>query len=110
MFKQLKVIRVQNKLKQQQVADALGITRSAYCSYEIGRRKVDAVTVKKLSEFYNLPVKYFYEERDAEIGDKDEVIKEYLSQLTKEERDLICRFRVADNQTKEKIFESFIGE
>ena len=58
---QLKIIRCTNKLKQYQVADALGISRSAYCSYETGRRSVDLDTLSKLSHFYNLPVDCFFE-------------------------------------------------
>ncbi|MBQ4573371.1 MAG: helix-turn-helix transcriptional regulator [Clostridia bacterium] len=55
----LKIIRLQNNLKQQHIADVLGITRSAYCSYEIGRRAVDLDTLVKISKFYNLPVDVF---------------------------------------------------
>ena len=47
--KQLKIIRCANKLKQYQVADALGISRSTYCSYETGRRNVDLELLSMLA-------------------------------------------------------------
>ena len=60
-YQQLKLIRIQNELTQQQLADALGSTRSAYCGYEIGRLSPDLDTIVKLSEFYKLPLVSFFE-------------------------------------------------
>ncbi len=109
-YQQLKIIRVQNKLTQQQIADALGITRSAYCGYEIGRRSPDLDTIVKLSEFYNLPLVSFFEKLDSSLvsdsyefdTDKDSW---YLSQLTKEERSLIARVRSMGEKDKQEIFD-----
>lgn len=106
---QLKIIRIQNKLTQQQLADALGITRSAYCGYEIGRRSPDLDTIAKLSEFYNLPLDVFFKNLDSSlVSDSLEFDKEYnwyLSQLTKEERALIARVRSMDDKDKKEIFD-----
>lgn len=106
---QLKVIRLQNKLTQQQLADALGITRSAYCGYEIGRRSPDLDTIIRLSEFYNLPLVAFFEELDGSLvgdlptfdGNEDNW---YLSKLTKEERALIAKVRSMAEEDKKEIY------
>ena len=106
---QLKMIRIQNKLTQQQVADALGITRSAYCSYEIGRRSPDLDSLIRLSEFYRLNFAEFLSElncsllTDADNFDVSEK-KWYLSELSKEERDLVVRLRLMDENEKAGVY------
>lgn len=112
---QLKLIRIQNGLTQQQLADALGITRSAYCGYEIGRRSPDIDTVVKLSEFYGLPLNCFFDKLDDSfISDSFEFDADgdtwYLSKLTKEERALIVRLRSMDEKDKKEIYEIAEGK
>ena len=51
-FVRLKIIRTENRLTQEQVASVLGISRSAYCGYEIGRRKMGTAMIEKLAAFY----------------------------------------------------------
>lgn len=109
MMRRLKMIRTQNKFTQQQIADALGISRSAYCGYEIGRRNVDIATLKKLASFYNIKISCFFEEEILAISETDGE-KEYVSSLTKEERDLIAKFRIADKDKKQKILKSITEE
>lgn len=107
--RQLKIIRLQNELTQQQLADALGITRSAYCGYEIGRRTPDLDTFVRLSEFYNLPLKDFFEQLDSNLmSDSSQFDKDeddwYLSKLTKEERALIARVRSMEEKDKKEVY------
>lgn len=110
VHRQLKIIRKQNELSQQQVADLLGISRSAYCGYETGRRSPDVATIIKLSEFYRLPLDKFFEKRiPAEYVYDDDYYEgqadtRYLSQLSKEERDLIVKFRTLDDEKKQEFF------
>lgn len=110
VHRQLKIIRKQNELSQQQVADLLGISRSAYCGYETGRRSPDVATIIKLSEFYRLPLDKFFEKRiPAEYVYDDDYYEgqadtRYLSQLSKEERDLIVKFRMLDDEKKQEFF------
>ena len=103
----LKVIRLQNNLTQQQLANVLGITRSAYCGYEIGRRSPDLDTIIKLSEFYNLPLVSFFEQNDETVKDLPEFDGEnvwYLSNLTKKERELIVDLRSMDEKERKEIY------
>ena len=105
---QLKIIRSANKLKQYQVADALGISRSTYCSYETGRRSVDVETLSKLSYFYKLPMDCFFEDSYVENINEDDKYEndfdvKYLSQLSAEEISLIAKLRAMNDKDKEEI-------
>lgn len=108
--KKLKIIRKQNGLTQQQVADALGITRSAYCSYETGRRSIDFDVVGKLGKFYHIRFGFLAEEIGSEyLFDNDfepsNTEIQYLSQLSKEEADLIVSLRIANDSAKAEILD-----
>ena len=46
---QLKKARLTIGYTQQQVADAMGITNSAYCGYETGKRQPDVAKIKQLA-------------------------------------------------------------
>ncbi len=46
---QLKKARLLRGYTQQQVADALGITNSAYCGYETGKRQPDVAKIKQIA-------------------------------------------------------------
>jgi transcriptional regulator with XRE-family HTH domain len=101
MHKRITLIRTQNKFTQKQVADALGVSRSAYCGYETGRRKVDIATLRKLASFYNLKTSAFFEEEDSAIAENMDIegAGVYVSELTKTEKEVLTAFR---NSSKEK--------
>ena len=50
-------------LKQQQVADAIGVSRSTYANYEASKRSPDIETLTKLADFYGITL-------DALVGHK----------------------------------------
>ena len=109
-LRQLKIIRVQNELTQQQVADVLGVSRSAYCCYETGRRSPDVDTLIKLAKFYDVTIDKFVENCQVKYVYNDEFLEQqpearYMAQLTKEERDLIINLRISDDDVREDIFE-----
>lgn len=113
-YKNLKVIREQNGLTQQQVADVLGISRSAYCGYETGRRSPDIDTLEQLIKFYNMPVDVFFQKIMSEYLYDDEFLDSqpearYLAQLSKEETDLIVNLRIANKEARNEII-SFAKE
>ena len=100
---------MQNGLTQQQLADALGITRSAYCGYEIGRRSPDIDTLISLAEFYGITLGTFFENLDNTIvNDNQDFDKEenawYLSKLTKTERMLIAKVRTMADEDKKEVY------
>lgn len=45
-------------MRQQDVADALGIARNTYTQYELGRRAPDFDTIKRLAAFHSVSVDY----------------------------------------------------
>ena len=106
--RRLKIIRCQNKLKQYQVAEALGISRSTYCSYETGRRSIDLDTLVRLSKFYNLPIALFLNEMKIDFfeeNDNYEVESDtrFLSQLSSDEIALIAKYRALTTEDKKEI-------
>lgn len=50
---QLKKARLNIGYTQQQVADLMGITKSTYCGYEIGKRQPDVAKIKQLACILN---------------------------------------------------------
>ncbi len=107
-YRQLKIIRCQNNLKQYQVADALGISRSTYCSYETGRRSIDIDTLVRLSKFYNLSLDIFFDDIKTDfVADNDSYEREmdtrFLSQLSSDEIALIAKYRAMSKEDKKEI-------
>lgn len=52
--KQLKLARTNIGYTQQQIADAMGITKSTYCGYETGKRQPDVPKLKQLAHILNI--------------------------------------------------------
>ena len=48
---QLKKARLERGYTQQQVADAIGVTKSTYCGYETNKRKPDVHKIKQIAAF-----------------------------------------------------------
>lgn len=108
LSKKLTLIRKQNKLNQEQLARVLGVTPSAYCGYEIGRRKPEFDAIVKISQFYGVPLEYFIDDAEnGAVSNTDDYEYEgepkLLSQLTKQERDIIVTMRTVDSEKREEI-------
>jgi len=56
--KRLTALRKERKLTQQEVADALKISRGTYGHYEIGRREPDYKTLQQFAEFFGVTTDY----------------------------------------------------
>lgn len=65
-MKHLKELRLQRKLTQQDIADYLKISRSAYTNYETDRREPDKDILLKLSEFFDVSIDYLMDSTRAE--------------------------------------------
>lgn len=114
MGHRLRILRKQNGLTQQHVADVLGVSRSTYCNYESGARSVSTKVIQKLINFYKVSPDVFYGSVSEEILNDEEYYEgqtdtTYLSQLSKKERDLIVNFRRM-NKTQKKLTEEFVEE
>ena len=57
--KRIRQLRVDSLLSQQEVADALGVIRSTYAYYEVGRTHPKLYTLYRLAHFYSLSLDEF---------------------------------------------------
>ena len=54
--KNLKDLRIRNKLRQWQIAEYLEVERSTYAYYELGKIRPDIYALKKLADFYKIAI------------------------------------------------------
>ncbi|WP_294159494.1 helix-turn-helix domain-containing protein [uncultured Selenomonas sp.] len=89
----LRILRTKRHLSQQEMADILGITRTAYNKYENGAIQ-PTLNVKKLSRFFNVSTDYLLgmnEDPAATIPNDAHLeaqIKKYLA-LTETHREIV---------------------
>ncbi len=60
----LKILRIQKKLSQEDIANYLNISRQAYCRYENNQREISLDTLCKLADFYNETTDYILGRED----------------------------------------------
>lgn len=58
-------------LTQQQVADKMGISKSTYCGYEIGKRQPDVGKIKQLAKILHVTGSYLIGLEDSDFGNAD---------------------------------------
>ena len=58
---QLRKARKKIGYTQQEVAELMGITKSTYCGYEIGKRQPDVAKIKMISKILNTSGDYLFE-------------------------------------------------
>lgn len=87
LSKNLSLLRKANNFSQEDVADFLGISRSAYGNYETGDRIPNFATLEKLSNLFGCDLHLLFEENST-------VVEEML----------VCAFRV-DSLTPEDLME-----
>lgn len=104
----LKLIRLDNGLTQEDVAKWLGITRSAYCSYEIGRRKMSIQMLEKLANFYHVPIGRFFDANTQAVNDSEHYGEEpiYISSLSGDERKIIFTYRLSGDKKRGDIMKA----
>lgn len=57
-YQRLQDLREDNDLKQEDVAEVLGITRQQYQLYESGKREIKFHQIIKLAKYYNVSIDY----------------------------------------------------
>lgn len=89
----LKVAREYLGFTQEDIAQSLGVARSALSLMEAGRRRVDALELKKLAAIYRRPLGYFTGEVASEELDEDiKHLARRASRLAPEDREELARF------------------
>lgn len=101
-----------NKLSQEEVAAHLGITRSAYAYYELGKTEPSTENLSLLAKLYSAPIEDFFPpEKEHALQFRDKIKEMFKSSavparmgaLSEDERKLIALFRLADTSGKVKI-------
>ena len=80
--------------KQEEVASALGIPRTALSDIESGQRKVDAIELQRLAKLYRQDVSYFLDENAAAAPLPDNVahLARQAASMSEQDREELSRF------------------
>lgn len=102
----LRVIRMACGFTQLAVAEALGVNRSTYSYYELGRASPDVATLKVLGRIFNVPPEEFlYPERfrDEKPAHQRQCVPKTsmvelgaIGDLKEEEQCLLARYRAGE--------------
>ena len=113
----IKKARKQSGYTQRQVADLLGVDRSTYAYYELGKIKPDIKTIMDLSKIFGVDyielleseaVSKFSDVSNVKVDKKkiksDEHIQlSNVTNLTKKEQDIIMLFRLLPGKSQDDI-------
>ena len=80
------------ELTQQEVAELVGLPRSAVSLVESGERKVDTFELKRFAEAYGRPTADFTGEANREIPEDLEALLRRAGDMTEEDRAEIVKF------------------
>src|SRR5579884_2669475 len=86
----LRKAREQARFSQSDAAQALGLTPAALNQYESGKRRVDALTLDRLSRLYSLPIRFFFGENKPR-ADWEEALRLRAEELPAESKMGIAR-------------------
>lgn len=111
----LRKYRLMAGYSQKSVAQALGITRSAYTYYETGKTSPDPTSLRLISQIFDVPLESFFSEEDAPaVGMHDSGMQrapkkvkadpQRVGDLSAGEKDLIAYLR-AQNVSGEAAME-----
>lgn len=64
VFSNLKSLRIDNDIKQKEIAKELYISQNTYSQYETGVISLTAEVLIKLSDFYNVSIDYLLDRTD----------------------------------------------
>ncbi|MED4649363.1 helix-turn-helix transcriptional regulator [Bacillus inaquosorum] len=97
----IKKLREGKKMKQQEVADKLGIARTTYASYEQGKREPDHETLIKIADYYNVTIDFLLRGESQET--RDEIFNEQARKILEDPDTLVA---AADGKITASILEA----
>lgn len=108
LSEQLKIIRKANKFTQQELADAIGIERSTYASYETGRNKPDVVLFKRIADVFGVSSDFILEidttaPLNIPVQYKKKSGNKLVSTLSKEEKSVLAKYRLLSDNKKTEL-------
>ncbi|SFC81754.1 DNA-binding transcriptional regulator, XRE-family HTH domain [Flexibacter flexilis DSM 6793] len=98
----IKDLRTKNKMKQKDVAQAIGVTSAAISDYEVGKSNPSDEKIELLATLFKVPIDFFYEKQKTsklnlnqvpEMGDWKEEIKEEIRAMREKMQDEIDFYR-----------------
>jgi transcriptional regulator with XRE-family HTH domain len=91
--KRLKLLREEMGLKQIDIAEMLGVSRTTYTQYETEKSEPDLATVAKLAEIYNTSVDFILGKTDIRTPIETLAAHHEGEEWTEEELEEIERFK-----------------
>ena len=92
MGSKLREAREYLELTQQEVAQVLGLPRSAISLIETGERRLETLELKQLAELYGRPISDFTEERTLEQAPEIRMLMRKAEAMSEQDRKEIVRF------------------
>ena len=93
LAERMKELRLEKKLKQVEVAEAIGISTTAYCNYEYGQRDPQTATLVALAHLYHVSTDYLLGVNEPYPEEKVKII---LASNSPRRRELLGQIGVTD--------------
>ncbi len=111
LAKQMRALRTINGYTQQQIADILNIDRTTYTAYELSKNTPDIMLLDTFAKIFSVSIDFILNLDTANPEALRDEADEYetnrseslVSQLTKEERELLAEYRILDEKGKAKV-------
>ena len=111
LAKQMRLLRTTNGYTQQQIADILQIDRTTYTAYELCKNTPDIMLLDAFAKIFSVSIDYILHidlKHPQLVCDNAETYQtgraqELVSQLTREERELIAGYRLLSDKDKRKV-------
>ena len=91
----LRILRNQAGITQQELADRTGLTRSRINNYERGIRKIEKEVAETLADFFNVDLDYFYARTKSPSG----------SYLSEAETEMLDSYRKLNSAGQLKVYD-----
>ena len=65
LYKRIRILRKEKKLKQREAAESLGLSITSYCRYERGEREPDAPVLWRMADLFGVSIDYLVGRTDT---------------------------------------------
>ena len=93
LAERMKELRLEKKMKQTEVAEAIGLSISTYCSYEYGKSDPQTATLVKLAQLYHVSTDYLLGVNEPPPAEKTRII---LASKSPRRRELLKQMGIED--------------
>lgn len=83
----IRELRLEKDLSQEDVANGIGVGKNTYLAYEKGTQSPKLETVKKLAQFYGIPLFELVCEEEAELDEKLKSKLHMINNLDEKEKE-----------------------